>query len=208
MENNIKNQEYSISKMSKIKAKSDSSIAFDSLLNDCYNSLQNGLEWDADFEKVGIVRRYYNRYYFFNYLIALFCLSIIGFVASFFYKLSFFIILMSPIILIFFSKSIYLFLLFYNHPKIEKEVKKSISSKIFPNNDFYFFIFLNITLFGISYTASLHTTSLFIPELLENTKIYNSLIANFSLFDVNNELLAYSVFLSLIIIIIYKIIRK
>lgn len=202
-ENNGKSQ---AKEMAKQRAKDDAKKAFDSLLQSYQNSKKNGLEWEKNYEKIGAVRRYYYDYKMHKYITFLMILGVLSFVASFFIKLTFSLILIAPLLYIFFSKDLYLRGLFFAH-SIDKEVKKEIYFHIFDKSNSKLFVLLSVVLTLGSFVSAFYTKAIFLPHY-QNTFLYSLLIKKFPLFDINNELLAYSILFSFFILIIFKMVKK
>jgi len=193
-------------KMLKERQKDEAKKAIDKILKSYQNAVDNGLQMDKDYENIGAIRRFYNKHYLINYLLSLGLLALVASGLSFFSK---FVILAIPLGLILyfvFSKELYLFFLFYTH-KVDKKIKKDISRYIFGKSDFGIFVIFCSMLFALTFTALHFTKAIFLTKF-EDTKFIQLITRNFQSFDINNELFSYSILLSFIILLFFKIIKK
>jgi len=204
--NPYQNHDNHIKKMVKEKEKDDAQKAFDKILQSYQNSENNGLKLEKNYENIGSIKRYYNKYYLSNYVSFLFFLGSISFFVSFFTKLSVFAILIGLNFYIFFSKKLYLKSLFYTH-SVDSEVKDNIYNYIFNHSNFKMFIILCFSLFSVATGISYFTKMIFLGQYV-NTRFYKLLVKNLQSFDINNELFAYSILLSFILLIIFKVTDK
>ncbi len=201
-----KNTDNNFKKMVKEKAKDDAKKAFDKILQNYQNAKNNGLILEKDYENIGNIIRYYNKHYLGNYIAFLFFLGVVSFFASFLTKLSVFAILIGLILNIIYSKKLYLKTLFYTH-SVDSKVQNDIYNYIFSKSDFKIFVIFSFFLFAVSTIVSYFTKVIFLTKF-EDIKFIQILTKNFPSFDINNELFAYSILLSFISLIIFKIIKK
>lgn len=202
-----KNTDNNFKKMVKEKEKDDAQKAFDKILKDYQNAENNGLNIDKNYENIGAIRRYYNKYWLTNYLLFLALISLIFSTFSFFSKFAILSIPLSYILYFIFSKKLYLYFLFYTHKLKNKKMKKEISKYIFGKSDFWIFTILSTFLFMFILIAFHFTKSILLIKF-EDTKFIQLIGKNFQSFDINNELFAYSILISISILIIFKIFKK
>jgi len=203
---NNNNSDDNLQKFEKLRAKSEAKKALDKILQIYQNAKNNGLKIEKNYENIGAVRRYYNKYYLSNYVATLFFLGLASFFVSFFTKLTIFAIFFGLSLNIFYSKKVYLKSLFYTH-SIDSEVKNDIFNYIFGENNSKIFVILGSFLFSLTAITSYFSKKIFLGQYVD-TNFYKFLVKNFPSFNINNELFSYSILLSFVILIIFKIIKK
>jgi len=185
--------------------KKDAEKGMDNIVQSYLSAKRNGSDFYINEADKSAVNRYYNRYWSNDFVFISMIILAISLVASFYTNLTIFGILLVLIVFNSYSQTSYI-KYFGNDIKINADEEETIKNLIFPNQlNSKTIVFLAIGMTVISYIVSFFTKPIF---LIENDPSIVIKALSYLKINFENELFAYSVAGSILILIFFKIFEK
>jgi hypothetical protein len=177
----------------------------DGIVHSYLSAKRNDSHFNIDEVQKSAVNRYYNRYWSNDFVLISMLIMLISFVASFYSNVSIFGILVVLIVFNSYSQTSYI-KYFGNDIKINADEEETIKNLIFPNQlNSKTIGFLSVGMTLISYLVSLFSRPIYLDE--NDSSIVIKALHYFKI-NFENELFAYSVAISILILIFLKIYEK
>jgi hypothetical protein len=185
--------------------KKDAEKGIDRTVQSYLSAKRNGNDFFINEEDKSAINRYYHRYWANDSVLIAMLFMLFLFIASFYTNLTIFGILAVLIVFNSYSQNSY-FTYFSNDHKLKLDDEETIKDLIFPNQLSMKTVgFLSILLTGVSYAVSFFSRPIYLDENDQSFVI--KLLQDFHV-NFNNELFAYSVAVSILILIFLKIFEK
>ncbi len=189
----------------KLKYKFEAEKAKDNIAQSYLTAKRNGSDFYINEADKTAINRYYHRYWANDSVLIAILILLISFVASFYTNVAIFGILAVLIVLNSYSKNAY-FTYFSNDHLLKSDDEKILKNLIFPNQlNMKDIGFLAVGMTIISYIISFFTKPIF---LIENDPSIVIKALSYLKINFENELFAYSVAGSILILIFFKIFEK